>query len=301
MNNNIFTPGNSPTSSIITNQKIIDNDNSVIVDKYIDEICSDPNFLCNNVELCGKNTSIYTNVQNVQNICKNIKEANVCENDVKECIVLSNNTFDETQKYVSTSFINIIIPIINAKDDKGNQKFIRLPSLSGSKKQNSNEICNVCACMDRFARSPGSGFNDYTSPGQNQCVYADDFEYYYYPLYIENIRNKLKDVPPVILSNKYTIINSNIIHINTGDDLNSSNLYDILIKNGISQYVTLNFINNVLYKNNKNSSKELSLYILTKQDNQKLINSQTKSNNKLNFFYIIFIVFLIIMLINLKN
>ena len=286
---------------VVSNRKFIDNDTSEIVDKYIDEICSDPVFLCNNVELCGNNTSIYANTKNVQNICANIKEASICENDVKECIVLAENSFDESQKYVSTSFINIIIPIKNALDDQGNQKFIRLPPLSGSKKKNSNEICNVCACMDRFARSPGSGFNDYTSPGQNACIYADGFEYYYYPLYVEEIKNKLKDAPIIKVGAKYKVINTNIIHINTEEDLSSCNLYNILIKNGISKNVILNFINNILYKDDKQSSKELNLCLLNKVDNEKLKSIENKTFKNLSFFYLIFIAFLIIVLINLRK
>jgi hypothetical protein len=286
---------------VVSNRKFIDNDTSEIVDKYIDEICSNPEFLCTNIELCGNNTSIYANVENVRNICDNIKEANICENDVKECIVLAENTFDESQKYVSTSFVNIIIPIKNGLDDEGNQKFIRLPPLSGSKKKNSNEVCNVCACMDRFARSPGSGFNDYTSPGQNACVYGDDFEYYYYPLYVEEIRNKLKNAPIITIGGKYKIINSNIIHVNTEDDLSSCNLYNLLIKNGISKNVILNFINNILYKDDKQASKELNLCLLNKEDEQKLKYLENKSFKKMSFFYIVFIAFLIIMLINLRK
>jgi len=292
----------TPQNNIVaSNRKFIDNDTSEIVDKYIDEICSNPEFLCNNIELCGNNTSIYANVKNVQTICNNIKEASICENDIKECIVLAENTFDESQKYVSTSFVNVIIPIKNSFDDQGNQKFIRLPPLSASKKKNSTEICKICACMDRFARSPGSGFNDYTSPGQNQCVYADGFEYYYYPLYIEEIRNKLKDTPLVTIGGKYKIINRNIISINTENDLSSCNLYNILIKNGISKNITLNFINNILYKNDKQSSKDLNLCLLNKSDDIKLKLLENKTFKNLSFFYLIFIAFLIIVLINLKK
>ena len=67
------------------NRSFIDIDNSEQVDKYIDEICSDPIFLCDNKELCGKKTTIYSSIQNVEEICKDISETNVCENDFKEC------------------------------------------------------------------------------------------------------------------------------------------------------------------------------------------------------------------------
>ena len=71
---------------IITNRKFIDIDTVQSVDAYIDEICSDPDFLCKTDEhkrVCGTNTSIYTNIENVNNICENIKQANICENDIK--------------------------------------------------------------------------------------------------------------------------------------------------------------------------------------------------------------------------
>jgi len=286
---------NTPVNSIVSNRKVSDNDSSEIVDNYIDELCSNPEFLCKNIEMCGKNTSIYTNAENIKQICNDIKEANTCENDIKECVVLATNSFDDSQKFVSTSFVNIIVPIKNALDKNGNQKFLRLPPLSGSKKKNSNEICNVCACMNRFARSPGSGVNDYTSPGQNQCVYPDSFEYYYYPLYIQDISTKVKDAPPITIG-KYTVINSNIIFANTEDDLTATNLYDILIGNGIDQNLTINFINTI-NGNDKQISKEIQLYILDKKQRIVLAQKQIKNYNNLIVFFTTFIIFLIIILI----
>ena len=126
-------------SKIISNRKFIDIDTYDSVDNYINEICSNPEFLCQSDEhkkVCGENASFYTGLENVKNICEDIKQANVCENDIKECVVLANDPLDN--KYVSTSFSNIIIPIKNAFDADGNQKFIRLPALSTSKKKNSN-------------------------------------------------------------------------------------------------------------------------------------------------------------------
>jgi hypothetical protein len=191
--------------------------------------------------------------------------------------------------------VNIIVPIKNAIDKDGNQKFLRLPPLSGSKKKNSNEICNVCACMNRFARSPGSGINDYTSPGQNQCVYPDSFEYYYYPLYIQDISSKVKDAPPITVG-KYTVINSNIIFANTEDDLTVTNLYDILIGNGIDKNLTINFIN-TLNGGDKQINKELQLYIIDKNQRILLGKKQIKKYNNLIVFFTTFIIFLIIILI----
>jgi len=231
------------------------------VSKYIDQICSDPVFLCKNKELCGTNTSIYTGIKNVEDICTDINNANKCDNDIQECVVLALNTFEGSQKYVNTSFVNIIIPIPNAIDKFGNNKFLRLPALSSSKKPNSMEICSICACMNRFATSPGAGENSYTGPGQNECIYLDSFEYYYYPIYIENIQEKLKNAPVVTLG-KYKIINSNIISTYSEEDLSAINLYKILIKNSITDSVAINFIKNVLYKGNQAINKELQLYLL---------------------------------------
>lgn len=293
------------SNSIISNRKFIDIDTLESVDKYIDEICSDPNFLCKNDEhksMCGANTSIYSNRENVETICENIKQANICENDIKECIVSAENTFENSQMYVSTSFLNIIIPIPDAYDNDGNIKFIRLPALAASRKKDSNEICSVCACMDRFARSPGSGFNDYTSPGQNRCVYGEKFEYYYYPLYVEQIRNKLTNAPKVTLGGKYDVINKNIIHINTEDKLTSPNLYNTLVKNGISEGIAKKFIVNVLYKTDKQSIKDLELYLLNKKTNKSTKSSFSgfdNTNNDSFFIYLIFISLVIFLLINL--
>ena len=284
----------TPQSNIVSNRKMIDNDTSQLIDNYIDTICENPDFLCKNRELCGNNTSIYTNVKNVDTICENIVKANECDNQVDECVVLSKNSFDSSQKFVSTSFVNIIVPITNAIDPEGNQKFLRLPPLSGSKKKNSLEICNVCACMDRFARSPGSGFNDSTSPGQNQCVYADDFEYYYYPLYIEDINSKLKNAPSILVGN-YKVVNSNIIYANSQEDLSVTNLYDILKKNGISEMNTINFITNVLYKNDLALKKELALYLLSKQEENTIKEGKWDFYKNISVYYVLFLIMLVVL------
>jgi hypothetical protein len=242
----------SKPGTIISNRKFIDNDTAEVVDNYIDDMCADPDFLCKNVDMCGKNTSIYTNVENVKEICKEIEEAKICENDIKECIVRADNDFDTSQMYVSTSFLNIIIPIPNAFDNDGNQKFIRLPPLSASKKEDSLETCSICKCMDRFAKSPGGGNADGdTSPRQNECIYDDNFEYYYYPVYVEEIRNNLPNPPPLMIK-KYNILNKNIIKVQTSDDLDVCKLNTLLKKNGLSDFVVNNFITKVLYKHHRN-------------------------------------------------
>jgi len=294
----------------VTNRKFLDIDTLETVDDYIDEICEDPAFLCKNdqhKEICGKNTSIYASVENVNTICENIKQANVCENDIKECVVLANNIFENSQKFVSTSFSNIIIPIPKAFDRDGNQKFIRLPSLSSTSKKNSNEICSVCACMDRFAKSPGSGFNDYTSPGQNKCVFDDKFEYYYYPVYVQQIREKIKDSPSIVVGNGKIVINTNIIHITTDDDLLITKLYEILIKNGISEQVSNDFLTKVLYRDSPQSLKDFKVYLLDKkkkmastQNNKSSFVSNTSlqyQSKGINFLYLLLVIFFIIFLI----
>lgn len=241
----------------------IENDTADQVGKYIDDICSDPAFLCKNRELCGKQTSIYYNVENVNNICSEMEKASECDNDFKECVVQAINYFGESQKYISTSFVNIIVPIPNVLDEYGNNKFIRLPSLSSSKKPDSMEVCSVCACMNRFATSPGAGNNEYTSPGQDTCVYLESFEYYYYPLYVERVNKKLKDAPAIKLG-KYNILNSNIIPIESEEGLGAISLYNLLIKHKISSTLARNFITKTLYRGNKAIDKELEIYLFRK-------------------------------------
>ena len=167
----------SKTSNLLTNKTsnlFVNNDTTEQISNYLDNICSDPSFLCKNKEMCGTNTSIYASVDNVNKICNNIIEANKCENEIKECVILATNYLDDTQKLISTSFVNIIIPITNEVDTLGNQKFLRLPALSSVKNPKSQDICNICDCLDRFGTSPGNG--NYTSPGQNQCIYPNFFQ-----------------------------------------------------------------------------------------------------------------------------
>ena len=285
-------------TTIISNRPFIDNDTSERIDKYIDEICSNPDFLCKNKELCGTSTSLYSDIKNVNDICDNIVESNKCENDIEQCVVSANNTFGDDKAMVTTSFVNIIVPIKDVIDEYGNQKFLRLPPLSSSKSKDSEQACKICACMERFSKSPGSsGNNTDTSPGQNQCSYPSTFEYYYYPLNLEEINNKLKDYPPVIIG-KYKIINSNIIYANSSEDLLVTNLYDLLIRNNVSKFNAVNFITKVLYKDDKIKNKILELYILNK-------NESNEKNNKAGIFYknitsyfIIFVIFIIFIFFN---
>jgi hypothetical protein len=273
------------------------NDTSEQVKKYIDEICSDPKFLCSNKDLCGKSTAIYTNPANVDKICKDMEKANECENDVKECVVSTENLFDDSHGNVTTSFVNIILPIPNAFDEKANQKFLRLPALSASKKPKSEDICKICACMNRFSTSPGSSAvineTSYTSPGQNTCMYPDFIEHYYYPLNIQSINTKLPNTPPVKLG-KYTVINSNIIFAHSEEELLIPNLYDLLIKNGIAQQTAISFITKVLHKNDEAKVKELELYIMGKSKNKENLKRNGVFYQNIAFFYGILVVLLLL-------
>ena len=295
-----MSSGSSSPSS--QNNNFVHNDSTEQINHYIDEICSDPEFLCKNKEMCGTSTSIYTNVANVEKICTGITNAKECENDFKECVVNTLNPFDDSRGTITTSFVNIILPITGAFDDAGKQKFLRLPVLSGGKNPKSADICNICSCMNRFSTVPGSSGvineSSITAPGQNICIYPDFIEHYYYPLSIENINNKLKDAPPVTLG-KYLVINSNIIYAHSEEELSVTNLYDLLIKNGITKDITISFILNTLYKNNKDKVKELQLYISSQnQKNTKLINKGIFYEN-ITFFYILLIIFIVLLVLNL--
>ena len=160
------------------------------------------------------------------------------------------------------------------------------------------ETCSICACMNRFATSPGGGANEYTSPGQNQCVYID-FEYYYYPLDIENIDSTLKNEPDIILGT-YRVLPGNIIYANNNEDLGVENLYDILLENGITSNTAYDFITRKLWPNDTSKELQLKLRIKNKQGMLKMESENLKFKNHMVTFYIIFIVFIILILFNLK-
>jgi hypothetical protein len=276
--------------------QFINNDTVEQINKYIDSVCSNPTFLCNNKDLCGKNSTLYSDINNVNTICSQLTTANECENNFNECVVLVKNMFEESHQYISSSFVNIIVPISNSVDSAGNQKFLRFPALSGTKKQGSLDTCNICMCMNRFAQSPGSSNNTATSPGQNQCVYPDSFEYYYYPLDIEYINSKLFNPPPITLGG-YNIINSNIIYAHSEEDLQVGPLYDILINNGITQQNATTFILNVLYSNNTAKANELNVYINNKANEKLKLKNLEKYYKNITFYYVLFTILLILLII----
>jgi hypothetical protein len=170
------------------------------------------------------------------------------------------------------------------------------------KKPKSNDICNICACMNRFSTSPGAsasvGEKSYTSPGQNTCIYPDFIEHYYYPVSVQNLNNKLVDKPPIKLG-KYNIINENIIAARFEEDLAVTNLYDLLIENGISSQITKDFILNVLYKNDEPKAKQLELYLVNKKQTDKRDIKNGAFYKNITFFYgiIIALIFWILILL----
>jgi hypothetical protein len=282
-------------------RKFIDQDTSQIVDDYINDLCSKQDFLCSNRKLCSENTSLFGTLDNIDKICTDIKKANTCINDVDICVVNAKNLITSSQKTINTTFLNIIVPIPNAHDELGNQKFLRLPPLSGSKIPGSNQICNSCACFERFSIAPGQqGENaKYTAPGQGECVFDDSFEYYYYPLDIENITNTLHDDPEIYLGGS-RVLSKNIIFANNNEDLQSGNLYNILINNGINAPTAYSFITKKLWPENNDKKTELKLHIKNKTENELLNNDKLKFQKNMITIYVIFIIFIILVLFNLK-
>jgi hypothetical protein len=276
-----------PISSSPDKKLFIDNDTVENVQRYIDAICSDPSFLCSNKDMCT-NSKQYTNLNDINKTCQSIDEANKCDHEFKECVVQANDTLEDGTGFVSTSFVNIIIPIKNEVDKDGNQKFLRLPPLSSSRSKKSKDICNICSCISRFATSSGS---DTTSPGQNQCTYNSNIEYYYYPVDIENINSKLKKAPPVKLGT-YKVVPGNIIYASSEEALQVGPLYDLLLENKVTEYNATQFIN-YLYKNDPEKTKELHIYLLAK--NKKKYSTKGRFYQNISAFYIFLIGFIIIL------
>ena len=279
-----------------TTRKFINQATTAITNDFINDLCSDANFLCSHRDDCSVNSSHYGTLENINDICNKIVQSGKCENEIDKCVVSAETFITSTRSTVNTSFVDIIVPIPNAVDDYGNSKFLRLPPLSGSRIPGSKDICNACACFERFAKSPGDRDTDYTSPGQNECIFSNTFEYLYYPLEIENINNKIgKD----LVINKYNIVNKNIIYANSSEDLLVENLYDILIRNGISKNTAFNFLINILYSNDRSVELKLKSHL----DKNLLSNLKEKEekrySNNIISIYIIFITFVILILFNI--
>jgi len=282
-------------------RKFVDQDTSQILNDYVNDLCSNQNFLCTNRKLCADNTSLFGPLDHINKICKDIKKASTCTNDVDVCVVNATNLLTTSQKMVNTTFLNIIVPIPNAHDDLGNQKFLRLPPLSGSKIPGSDDICNSCACFERFSIAPGQQGEDakYTAPGQGECVFNPDFEYYYYPLDIENITNTLQDEPDIFLNGK-KVLPKNVIFSNNNEDLQVGNLYDILINRGIHSPTAFSFITKKLWPYNIDKETELKLHIKNKKDTELLQDNNLKFQKDMITIYVIFIIFIILILFNLN-
>jgi len=285
----------------MSKRKFVDQGTSAIIDDYINDLCANQDFLCTNRKLCSENTPLYGTLDNINKICKSIKIANTCTNDVDICVVSANNLLTSSQKTVSTTFLNIIVPIPGAFDKNGNKKYLRLPPLSGSKIPGSDDVCSSCACFERFAEAPGQSGDDskYTAPGQNECVFNANFEYYYYPLDIENITNALNEQNDIYLGGS-KIDPSNIIFANNNEDLEVGNLYDILIDREIPANTAFSFIVNTLWKNNIDKETQLKLHIKDKKDSELLEIKKLKFSQDVISFYVIFIAFIIMILFNLK-
>jgi hypothetical protein len=267
------------------------------IKNYINSLCADTSFLCGsdaNKNFCTESI-YYTGLDAINKTCDDIDKGKQCDTDFNECMVTTDNLFDEDGGTIKTSFVNIIIPITNAFDAAANQKFLRLPALSSSKKPKSQSICNVCACMNRFSSSPGAsasvGQNSYTSPGQDTCIYPDFIEHYYYPINVQHFNEKIVDKPPVKLGN-YNVLNKNIIFAHSEDDLNVGNLYELLTQNGISTQITKDFILKVLYKNDEPKEKELALYIINKEKRDKKDIENGSFYKNVSFFYGITVTFI---------
>ena len=286
-----------------SSRRYVDQDTTAIVNGHIDELCADQDFLCSNRQICADNSSRFGTVENINKTCESIEKSKKCPGiDVDVCLVLADNYITKTQKTVNTTFMNIIVPIPGSVDKYGNQKFLRLPPLSGSKIPGTSDLCNSCACFERFAIAPGTqGGTDsmYTATGQNQCVFPSDFEYYYYPLDIENIDSTLKNEPDIILGT-YRVLPGNIIYANNNEDLGVENLYDILLENGITSNTAYDFITRKLWPNDTSKELQLKLRIKNKQGMLKMESENLKFKNHMVTFYIIFIVFIILILFNLK-
>jgi hypothetical protein len=282
MGDTIGTTTSKTGSGLLT---FTNTDTAENVQRFIDDLCNDPVFLCSNKAVCATSKQQGT-VDDINKTCQRIADANVCDNVINECVVqVNNSTFDS--EVISTSFVNIILPIKNEFDKNGNHKFLRLPALSSSKNPKPNAICNICSCVSRFATS---GTSPVTSPGLKTCEYNNKtIETVYYPVDVENVNSKLKNAPPAKIG-KYNVLSSNIIYASSDDDLEVCNLYNLLIENGILEYNAVQFIKN-LYQSDPSISKKIEKCI---QENTLKNKGNGAFYQNISFFYITFAIFLVI-------
>ena len=283
-------------------RKYVDQESTEIVNDYINSLCADQNFLCSNRKICSESSTYFGNLSNIDKICNEIKKSNKCTDDIDICVVKADNLLTTSKKDVNTTFMNIIVPITGASDKYGNQMFLRLPPLSGSKIPGEDNLCNSCACFERFSVAPGTSAgidSQYTAPGQGECIFNSNFEYYYYPLDVENITRALNNKSGIMIGN-YKVLPDNIIYANNSEDLTVNNLYDILITNGINNNIAFNFITKKLWPNNIDKELELKLHIKNKKGLLQLESNKQEFKNDLITFYVIFIAFIILIIFNLN-
>ena len=124
----------------------VTNDSQEQINKYLNEICADPQFLCNNKDLCATNSIHYANKAAVDKICEDIKEAKKCDTDFSECMVSTINTFDEDKNNITTNERMIInFPIgdyLNENSPKNSTDYLNSDRTISTKSSNYNTVQN---------------------------------------------------------------------------------------------------------------------------------------------------------------
>jgi len=261
------------------------NDTAEAKNQYLADLCNDADYLCSNKQVCVEAPK-YTSMSDIDKECATIAKDKICQSDIKECLVQTSSDFNSS--IISTSFVNILLPIKNEIDKNGNQKFLRLPALSPSMSPKQDEICNICSCVSRFAMS---GTSPTTAPGQNMCEFpsSNTIETVYYPVDLENMNKKSNFDNPVKVG-KYNIISTNIIYASSEEELEICNLYNLLIKNDIMEYNAVEFIKK-LYKSDLTVTKQIETCI--RQNTLKNKGNGAFYQN-ISFFYITFAIFLVL-------
>lgn len=285
---------NIPSTEI----NVVDLDTRQFINEYIEDFCQNPEYFCNNSEICKNSGSVNYTQDDIHRICTSYSDGKKCKDDIQSCTVsVKNLILGEVNDTITSSFNNILIPIPSSSDPYGNPKFIRLPPLSASKSKDLQDICNSCACIDSFAIEPGPTRGGYTAPGQDMCIFPTGFEYIYYPIDLQNVNKKLGKTS--IQIGKYNVVDDNIIEIPSTVSLEPGLLYDILVEKGIPLETAYNFIISTLHKNALEKTKNLILHIKNKNQGKILKNKTNTFYKNMTMYYIIFIVFVILIIINL--